>query len=286
MCKKELHTKANGFIERTLLSIISLLKESITNENIASRNGFLQGCDPRVKCLVISLFLAAIIATRSVTVLCVLYLLCLVLTIASNINLGFFLKRTLLFIPLFSLFIVVPAIFNFVTPGEKVLTFNLFTYDLSITKQGIDTATIFFMRVLSSVSFAILLVLTTRQHVLLKVLRIFKVPQLFVTTINMSYRYIYLLLDIVQNTFIAVKSRVGYVTSTKTGRRIIGANMAGLWVKSYQLQTQVYAAMLSRGYSGEPKILYEFHTQGKDFIVLTITIMILIGTIWLNKFLP
>jgi cobalt/nickel transport system permease protein len=138
------------------------------------------------------------------------------------------------------------------------------------------------MRVLASVSLSILLVLTTRHHVLLKTLRVFKIPQLFVMTMGMTYRYIYLLLDIVQNTFIAIRSRVGFVTSTKTGRRIVGANMAGLWLKSYRMQTLVLDAMLSRGYTGEPKILHAFHARTTDFLMLIAAAAALTGTLWLN----
>jgi cobalt/nickel transport system permease protein len=225
------------------------------------------------------------ISARSMVELGVIYLLTLVLALASGIQFGFFLTRTLLFIPFFSLCIAAPAIFNVVTPGEPVVIFTLFGHSLSITKQGIGSAAIFFLRVLASVSLAILLVLTTRHHVLLKTLRIFRVPQIFVMTMGMTYRYIYLLLDSVHTTFIAIKSRVGYVTSTMTGRRIVTTNMAGLWLKSYRLQTQVYGAMLSRGYTGEPRVLEDFHARPGDFAVLVCAITVLIGTLWLNHFI-
>jgi cobalt/nickel transport system permease protein len=282
--KKAPRGKAGGFIERTLLGVVSLLKETVSNDEFASRAGFLQRGDPRLKTLSIAIALACVLSTRSAAALGVIYALTLVMAGASAIPLRFFLKRTLLFVPLFSLFIVLPALFNVVTPGTPLVTFSLFSHNLSITRQGIDSSTIFFMRVLASVSLAILLMLTTRHHVLLKVLRIFKVPQLFVMTMGMTYRYIYLLLDIVQNTFIAIRSRVGFVTSAKEGRRIVAANMAGLWLKSYRMQTQVYSAMLARGYTGEPKVLDDFHARGTDCIVLTGAIAFFIGTLWLNRF--
>jgi cobalt/nickel transport system permease protein len=285
MVKIKARKKTHGFIEQTLLGIVVLLKEIVSNEEIASRKGFLQKRDPRLKMLSIAVLLVCVLSTGNVLVLGFMYGITLILTFASDIRLLFFLKRTLLFIPIFSLFIVVPAIFNVVTPGEPIVSFTLFSHVLSITRQGIDSSTIFFVRVLSSVSLAILLVLTTRHHVLLKVLRIFKVPQLFVMTMGMTYRYIYLLLDIVQNTFVAIKSRVGFVTSTKTGRRIVTATMAGLWLKSYRLQTQVYNAMLARGYTGEPQVVDAFHARTTDFIFLVCALLGLIGVICLNRFI-
>lgn len=277
--------KAGGFIDRTLLGVVSLLKETISNDQLASKKGFLQQWDPRFKCLSIAVMLVCILSARSVAALTLFYAMTLVLSVISGISLQFFLKRTLLFIPIFSLFIVVPAIFNVVTPGESVISLKLFSHILSITRQGIDSAVIFFMRVLTSVSIATLLMLTTRHHVLLKVLRIFKVPQIFVMTMGMTYRYIYLLLDMVQNTFTAIRSRVGFVTSTKTGRRIVALNMAGLWLKSYRLQTQVYSAMLARGYTGEPQVLDDFRAHTMDFVVLASAILCFMGTLWLNRFI-
>jgi cobalt/nickel transport system permease protein len=285
LCKNDSHRKATGFIDRSLYGFISLLKETVSNDEIASRNGFLQRRDPRLKSLSIVVLLFSVLSTKSIAVLCFYYFLTIAAALISAIQLGTFLKRTLFFIPLFSLFIVLPAIFNVVTPGESVVTFKLWSINLSITRQGIDSATIFFLRVLASVSLAIVLVLTTRHHVLLKVLRSFRVPQIFVMTMGMTYRYIYMLLDIAQNTFVAIKSRVGFIHSTRSGQKIVGANISGLWLKSYRLQTQVYSAMLSRGYTGEPRILDDFKADIIDFILVVFAVVLLAGTLWLNQFI-
>jgi cobalt/nickel transport system permease protein len=277
--------KATGFIERSILGVIGLLKEAVSNDEIASRKGFLQARDPRFKCISIVLLLASVCITKSNFVLFGYYALCLLMALFSSIGPVFFLKRTLFFIPLFSFFIALPAIFSFVTPGHPLASFTIFSTHFSITRQGVDSALIFFFRVLASVSIVILLLLTTRQHVLLKVLRIFKVPQVFVMTMGMCYRYIFLLLDIIQKTFIAMKSRVGFVTSAKTGRRIVGATTAGLWLRSYQLHSQVYSAMLSRGYTGEPQVLIEFRAKATDAVFLGVSFFALIGTVWMNRFI-
>jgi cobalt/nickel transport system permease protein len=276
--------KTTGLIERSILGVVGLIKETVSNDEIALRKGFLQACDPRYKCLSIVFLLCGVCMAKSVFLLSGYYFICFVLAIFSSISAVFFLKRTLFFIPLFSLFIVVPAIFSVVTPGEAIVSFTIFSMKFSITRQGVDSALIFFSRVLSSVSLAILLILTTRQHVLLKVLRLFKIPQVFVMTMGMCYRYIFVLLDIIQKTFIAIKSRVGYVASVKTGRKIVGANMAGLWLRSYHLHSQVYTAMLSRGYCGEPQVLVEFQTRTRDAILLIVSLSAFVGTLWINRF--
>jgi cobalt/nickel transport system permease protein len=274
-------TNTSGFIERTLLGVVSLLKDTVSNDQIASRRGLLQRCDPRIKALSIALLLTCALLSRSLAALAAIYAVCVALALLSSITAGFFLKRTLLFIPLFSLLIVVPALFNVITPGDPVVSI---TGGLSITRQGIDSAAIFLLRVLASVSLAVLLVLTTRHHALLKVLRMFRVPRVFVMTMGMTYRYVYLLLDIIQNTFTAIRSRVGFIASTRTGRRVVASNMAGLWVRSYRMHTQVYDAMLSRGYTGEPKVLDTFRVKATDLVILACALLSLMGTLWQNHF--
>ena len=272
-------------MQRTILDIVSLLKESVECNETACAEGLLQRCDPRCKLLFTVLMLFCVLASKSIMALCVLYFVTLIFVALSSENILRFLKRTLFFIPVFSLFIVLPSVFDFVTPGEAVLSFVLFGWHLTVTRQGLASAGILLMRVLDSVSLCALLMLTTRHHALLKTLRMFKVPQLFIMILAMTWRYIYLLLDIVQKSFLAIKSRVGYVTSAKNGRRVIGANLGFLWLKSYRLQTQVYDAMLSRGYTGEPKILDDFHMRVVDGMLLASSIFFLAGTVCLNHYI-
>ena len=138
--------KTGGFLERTIMGTVSLLKETVSVEGVAGRKGFLQDRDPRFKLLSTILLLTTVLMSKSVTELSILYCAVLVLAGVSSIGLFFFWERTLLFVPIFSLFIVVPAIFTIVTPGEPLVSFKLFAWTLSITRQGIDSAIIFFMR--------------------------------------------------------------------------------------------------------------------------------------------
>ena len=277
--------KATGFLEKTVLDIISVLRETIAGDTIAARRGFLQGCDPRFKLISIVIFLIAALFAKSAWVLGILYFICLVLVALSSIAPLFFLERTVLFIPIFTVFIAIPSIFSPITPGDPLHTFSLFTYHISITRQGIDSAIIFCLRALVSVSFAVVMLLTTRHHSLLKVLRIFSVPQIFVMTLAMTYRYIFVLLDTIRNAFTGIKSRVGFVTSSGAGRRIVGLNMAGLWMRSYRMHHQVYDAMVSRGYTGEPVAANNFRARIRDVLLLSLSLIFLAGTLWMNRFI-
>ncbi|MBN2652617.1 MAG: cobalt ECF transporter T component CbiQ [Spirochaetales bacterium] len=277
--------RANTFLGKTLLDIVKMLQASVSSEATAAKAGVLQRCDPRFKLISCLIMLVAVVLTREIIVLLAFYSIILLAAIVSKVKLGFFLKRTLLFIPLFSLFIVLPAIFEAVTPGDIVVRLNFFTKEIGITRQGLLSAAILLTRIIDCVSLSVLLMLTTRHNVLLKTLRIFKLPSVFVMTLGMAHRYIYLLLEMVYNSFTAIKSRVGIVKSARTGRRIIGLHMGHLWLKSYKMQNQVYDAMVSRGYTGEPKTLDDFKSHPRDFFLLVFSIIILAGVICLNQFL-
>jgi len=260
--------KRRDFIEHSLIGAFSFVSESVFAEEYALRRGFLQARDARFKALSVCSLLLAVLFTREIYLLIVLYAFCLALAACSSIRLGFFLKRTWVFIPLFSLFIALPALFSVFTPGEPIASFRVLGMMLHITRQGIASAGFFFMRVLTSVSLCVLLVLTTRHFELLRVLRVFGVPQVFVMTLGMCYRYIYLFIEIVQNTYLAIKSRVGFISSVKKGQRVVAWNIAGLWKRSYHLNEDVYKAMLSRGYNGEARVLDDFRSGYKDWLWL------------------
>ncbi len=264
------------------MGALSFLKESIFADHYASQKGFLQSLDPRVKAITVLLFIIQVLLAKNILVLLCLYAICLLLTYCSRIRLGFFLKRTWVFIPLFSLFIAIPALFSFFSPGQAVITFRILGFIFEITRQGLAGAGLFVMRVITSVSFAVLLSITTRHFELLKVLRIVLIPQIFVMTIGMCYRYVYLFVEILENMYRAIKSRVGLVVHYKKGQKIVAWNIAFLWARSYQLNEDVYKAMLSRGYRGEPFILDDFKMRFGDWLWLACSGAIFLITLYVT----
>ncbi|RJO63659.1 MAG: cobalt ECF transporter T component CbiQ [Candidatus Omnitrophota bacterium] len=278
--------RVNNFIERSLVGALSFLKEGIFADEFAARHGFLQSLAPQIKAITTLVFIILVLFAKSIFFIACLYLQCLLLALLSKVRLGFFLKRTWIFMPLFALFIAVPAIFSVFTPGEPLLHFEVIGFTFIITRQGILGAGLFISRVITSVSYATLLSLTTKHFVLLRVLRVFKIPQVFVMVIGMCYRYIYLFMEVIENTYIAIKSRVGVRVRYAQGQHIVAWNIAQLWQRSYQLNEDVYKAMLSRGYSGEPVILNDFKTNKRDWFwlcyTLTLAIVAFYFTYWMR----
>jgi len=260
--------QSNNFIERSITGAFAFLKGSLFAEEYALRKGFLQSLDPRAKTIGIGMLVVGVLLAKSIVSVAALYGVCLLLTFLSRIPILFFLKRTWIFIPLFSVCIVIPALFSVVTPGETLWVIHGGGVSLTITRQGMQGAVLFILRVSASVSLAVLLSITTRHFVLLKALRVFRIPAVFVMTLGMCYRYIFLFLNVLENTYFAIRSRVGGRLHYAKGQRIVAWNIATLWYRSYQMQESVYHAMVSRGYRGESMIMEDFRMNVRDWVWL------------------
>ena len=139
------------------------MEQSLFAETTARQPGWLQQLDPRLKILSMLLVLLAVSLSRNLLVILVLYFLVLGLAFFSKIPLGFFVKRVWLLIPFFTGVVALPALF--ITPGSILVHLPL---GLVITRTGLTTALFLLLRVGTSVSVAVLLVLTTPWNSVLK----------------------------------------------------------------------------------------------------------------------
>ena len=108
-------------------------------------------------------------------------------------------------VPLFTGIVVLPTLFNVVRPGTPLLVlFHLsqplklgywtIFREVAITQEGVAAAVLLILRVGASVSLAVLLTLTTRWHDAAESVKRTQIPAVFLTVLEMTYRYIFLLL--------------------------------------------------------------------------------------------
>jgi len=217
------------FLQRSIKDALSFFKEALFSEEAARTPGFLQSLDPRFKIL---FFLSAIVLTsleRHVWHLVILYAASIALALLSQINILYFIKRVWFFIPLFTVFIAIPAVFT----------------------QGIMPAVIFVLRVTACVSFAVLLTITTRHNLLFKALRSLGIPNIFVTTLDMTYRYIFFFVKVFEEMHTGLKSRLINDFNGRRAREWVGTRIGFLFRRSIKMSEDVYMAMIARGYTGE-----------------------------------
>ncbi len=250
------------FTQRTLQEIQKFSHWFLLSDHTCRRAGFMQKLDPRVKLAGLIGWLLIVTCTHRWDSLAALYAVILGFALLSRIPLGRFLSRTWLLISLFSVFLAMPAILNLVTPGDTIWTMVRFQKPLvfgwwhfpeaiTITRQGVLLASILILRSANAVSWTLLIVLTTPWEKLLGALRMFRIPQAMVMTIGVMVRYLHLLFREVEESHLAIQSRILHTPRTKTGQRMVSSRAGALLQKTLKLGENVYQAMCSRGYTGE-----------------------------------
>jgi cobalt/nickel transport system permease protein len=146
-------------------------------------------------------------------------------------------------------------------------------------------ALIFVMRVATSVSLVVLLLLTTKWSHLLKALRVLFVPQVFTFIISMTYRYIHLLLRLIEDVLLAKKSRVIRKNSVGEGQKWVSSQIGTMMKRSLRMSEDVYSAMVSRGFNDEMKVIDSFKMKRLDylwsaFLILFVSLVMGLNKIW------
>lgn len=272
-----------SFMAKTLDGLFKFLSETLTSESYSRRRGLLQSLDPRAKLLSILALIVATTMVKDIYVLLLVYGLILAFALLSKINLLFFIERVWLFIPIFTGVIILPMIFNVVMPGDSLVDIVSFgegahlgpvglPESIYVTKQGLLSALTFTIRVATCVSAIVLLFLTTPQERLFKSFRCLGVPRVYVLTLDMCYRYIFLFVDVIRGMFTAKKSRTIRYGGTLAEQRWVAGRIGYTMIKTLDLSDKVHKAMISRGFNGDVKIMEDFRFRPRDFVATAVVL--------------
>jgi cobalt/nickel transport system permease protein len=245
-----------GFLARTIEGLADVTRQAVFAEEVAARPGLLQRLDPRTKVIGMLVLLIAASFTHHLAMLGAIYAFGVVLAAASAVPLGGFLRRVWLTVPLFTAFVVLPATTNLITPGEVVVPLGTwFGHPVGLTAQGLGGAALLIARVAVSVSLALLVTLTTPWARVLEALRSLKIPRLFVTVGAMTHRYVFVLVEVITDRYVARVARTVRRERAKAGRSFVVASAGALFGRAHQLSGDVHDAMIARGYVGESRTL-------------------------------
>src|SRR5262245_5360971 len=190
-------------IEKNLARFAAFLQESFFADQTVRQDGWLQEVDPRIKLVGCFFLLFCSSFSHHLTSILLIYAFALILAFGSKIFSVIFVRKIWLYVPLYVTIIALPSLF--LVPGTPIYQFG--ETNIVITKQGLIAAAFLVSRVAVSVALMLVLVLTTSWQDLLKALRSLFVPKIVVLMLSMTYRYIYLLLLVASNLFLAKKSR-------------------------------------------------------------------------------
>ncbi len=256
-----------GFVERTITGLTGAMSYVLSAEESARSGGLLQGIDPRVKVIGILALIVSSAMARKLSVIIAVLAIALMLAIASRMELAKLARWIWGPALFFTGCIALPAIF--ITPGRPL--------GYHVTEQGLRSAAYLLSRAEAATTLTTLLVLTTPWNHVLKALRVFRVPVVFVVILGMTYRYIFLLLQSAYDMFESRQSRTVGVMHSADRRRLAASTVGVLLSKTFQLSSDIHLAMQSRGYRGEVYSLNDFHARTSDwcwlFAFLSVSIL-------------
>lgn len=262
-------TGNNNYLIKSIRNMRKVICEDLQTERLARRDGLLQKLSPELKLVGMIIFVLGISLSRQIPVLIALWLMTMLLMYLSRLPVLVLQKRIWGFIPLITLLFTMPMTLNFFIDGTPLIV--LFQAEqakdwlginwpmtIFISRQGVISVTFLFLRVGLSLSLGILLVMTTPAADIFKSLRVLRVPDLFIMILEMTYRYLIVLLSISIEMFEARKVRTVGPLSLGTRQAQVGSSIAALFDRSMALSEEVYQAMCARCYIGSiPEPLLE-----------------------------
>lgn len=260
--KKASFVRRTHFLGKSIRHMKQNIAEELVTEHFASQPGVLQQLDGRIKLVSVLMLVIAVGLTRNIMILMGVWLLTLLLMMIARLPVVTMQKRIWGIIPLITLLVSVPAMLNVFIDGEPLIMLyqgaqpsTVLGMDIPasiyISKQGLSAGIILCLRVGISLSMGILLVMTTPAARLFRSLNVLGVPDFMVMILEMSYRYLVLLLCLSIEMFEARQLRTVGNLSLPAKRKQVGSSIAALFAKSMEMTDEVYLAMRARGYIGK-----------------------------------
>ncbi|MGO9896402.1 MAG: cobalt ECF transporter T component CbiQ [Bryobacteraceae bacterium] len=273
------HRRRRGFVEHTIEGLYQVIERTLEAEDSVRRGGVLQSLDPRVKVAgLFALILVSVLATR-LSVIAAILALAVLLAALSLIPIRLLAARVWIAALFFTGAVALPALF--LTPGPPL--YRIPALGWAVTAPGATTAAFLVLRAETAATLALLLVLTTPWMHVLKALRIFRVPVVFVVVLGMTSRYILLLVETAHEMFESRQSRtVGQLTSGDR-RRMAVASAGVLLGRTLQLGGDVYLAMQARGFRGEVYLLDDFRMTAADWLALAAFAGLAAAAVWAGR---
>ena len=253
------------FLEKGLRRFSNIAQSGYAHWELARRDGLLQQIDARVKVLFLALFLVIVSLKRTIAPEAGIAGLVLLLFALSRLEVLVVYKRILAFGFICGVLVPFPLLFNLLSDGELLFpvirmphAYDLWVYHvpavIGVTREGVEGVILLFFRVTNSVALSLLVIYTTPFTDIMKALRIFRVPDTFIITITLSYKYIFTFAMTVEEMYLAKKSRLLGGVRGREARSWVAERMTLLYRKTHVQCGEIFKAMVSRGFTGELKL--------------------------------
>jgi cobalt/nickel transport system permease protein len=281
------------FVDKTLKNVAGFIKAGYVQNDTASINGLLQNINPLVKVVFLLFFIVVINLVANFHLQLLVSMFILMLYLLSKLRVLQVYKKILILSFYFGLLIVLPAALNIFTKGDIIYELigfekhrQFWIYHLpakiGITLEGCWFVARFFLKVANSIALTFLVVHTTSFNHIIKSLKIFKVPDIFLLVITLTYKFIFILSYTTEETYMALKTRWWGRASKTSANDIVAGRIAYIFRKSWLRYEEVYLSMVARGYTGNVSIVDNEKLKWGDVVFLCVIVLIGVGVCLLN----
>lgn len=267
------------FIDKTIGNTAAFVSSTFFQWQTSRLPGLLQKTDSRIKVVFLLLFVVLISLSSSVLMQLALTILFLLVGLLSRMNVFHLYKKVAVIGFFFGFLIFIPASLNLFTKGEPVFTLLKFSQahhfwiyilprEISVTREGLMLVSLLTLRVINSVSLVLLIVSTTTFEHLIRSLAFFKVPNIFLLTLTLTYKFIFLLSNTIIESYQAIKMRWWNRGAVKDAEKIVAGRIGYLFRKSWERHELIYQAMLARGFNGKMNFYSFKKLKQNDYIFL------------------
>ncbi|TDP57304.1 cobalt ECF transporter T component CbiQ [Aminicella lysinilytica] len=269
-----------GFVGKTLSRFAQLFENELYNERYAAGDGLLQSMDPRIKVLVVLAFMVFIGFTDNCIILVAAGTVSALYAAASALPLRPYLRRTWLYLPTLIFILNLPGASSLLTGGTPLFYIipagNFVHEGVYFSTAGLNMALRIALRTGDSMAFAFLLLMTTRWSDLTCGLRRMHLPEIFVSILNMAYRYLFLIAETGTDMMQARHMRTVGAIKSADSRRFVSSRAGQLFIRVHSMSDDIYGAMKLRGYDGSPVNLRELRTGAADWLFVLVNVIILV----------
>jgi cobalt/nickel transport system permease protein len=187
------------------------------------------------------------------------------------------------FLPLvFVLSLVLILMWN--EPGTPLFTIPLYFFGLTLTDNGAILVVTLLLKALVSITYSLFFLMTTKYgHFSAIIYRVFPSPidQIFL----MSYRFIFITLNMVDVMFKALRSRGGgLIKSARKQTGMFAEVFALTMIRSYDRAERVNKAMESRGFSGKYVAATDVpRIRAAEYVFMLAAVALAVYLLWVVK---
>jgi cobalt/nickel transport system permease protein len=265
------------FLDRTLQKLAEFIKDGYIQVESVSKRGLLQTLDPRTKLIFLISFVVLASFLRQIPALALMLIFILLLYPLSGLKLLSSLQKAFWPVFIFGFVVIAPAMLNIVSGGEirlQLIQFehahNFWIYHIpakiGISNEGIQLVAKLFLKITNSILLTLLVINTTSFAEIIKALRIFKIPDIMLLSVTLSYKFIFILARTTEETYFALRARWLRQSNDLESSKIVAGRIAYVFRKSWIKYEEIYRAMIARGFSGKVNLCYAGKFAYRDLL--------------------